>query len=193
MNFLAHAYLAEGSDESIVASLMGDFVKGPLDARHGAGIARGLTLHRRIDTYTDAHPVVARSRARVSPERRRYAGVLLDLFYDHFLARHWADYSDLPLEGFTARVYAALRSSHALLPERLQLIAPRMAATDWLASYRHVDAVGALLDPWASGSSAATLCWARARSSPRITTASRQTSGRSFPTWFGLRGVRDER
>ena len=146
MNFLAHAYLAEGSDESIVASLMGDFVKGPLDARHGAGIARGLTLHRRIDTYTDAHPVVARSRARVSPERRRYAGVLLDLFYDHFLARHWADYSDLPLEGFTARVYAALRSSHALLPERLQLIAPRMAAADWLASYRHIDAIGVALD-----------------------------------------------
>jgi acyl carrier protein phosphodiesterase len=146
MNFLAHAYLAQGSDESIVASLMGDFVKGPLDERHGVGIARGLTLHRRIDSYTDAHPVVAQSRARVSAARRRYAGILLDLFYDHFLARYWDDYSDLPLESFTARVYAALRDSHALLPERLQLIAPRMAAMDWLASYRHVDAIGVALD-----------------------------------------------
>lgn len=146
MNFLAHAYLAAGSDESILGGLMGDFVKGPLDGRLGAGITRGLVLHRHIDTYTDAHPVVAGSRARVSPARRRYAGILVDLFYDHFLARHWSEYSDLPLESFTARVYAALRHSHAVLPTRLQLIAPRMAATDWLASYRYVDAIGAALD-----------------------------------------------
>jgi acyl carrier protein phosphodiesterase len=146
MNFLAHAYLAADSDESLVGGLMGDFVKGPLDGRLGDGITRGLALHRHIDTYTDAHPVVAGSRARVSPARRRYAGILVDLFYDHFLARHWSDYSDLPLEGFTARVYAVLRHRHALLPTRLQFIAPRMAAADWLASYRHVDAIGVALD-----------------------------------------------
>jgi acyl carrier protein phosphodiesterase len=146
VNFLAHAYLADGSDESLVGSLMGDFVKGPLDGRHGPELTRALVLHRRVDSYTDFHPVVIGSRNRVSPARRRYAGILVDLFYDHFLARHWKDYSDRALEAFTAGVYAALRHNHALLPERLQLIAPRMAAMDWLASYREVNAIGLALD-----------------------------------------------
>ena len=146
MNFLAHAYLADGSAESLVGSLMGDFVKGPLDGRHGPALTRAMILHRRVDSYTDAHPVVVGSRARVSPARRRYAGILVDLFFDHFLARHWEDYSDLALEAFTAGVYEALRHNHALLPERLQFIAPRMAAMDWLASYRQVDAISLALD-----------------------------------------------
>jgi len=146
MNFLAHVYLADGSDDSIVGSLMGDFVKGRLDGRHGDAVTHAIALHRRIDSFTDAHPVVAASRARVSVERRRYAGILVDVFYDHFLARHWDDYSDVALERFTARVYAALRAHHAVLPERLQYMAPRMAAHDWLASYRHLEAVAIALD-----------------------------------------------
>jgi acyl carrier protein phosphodiesterase len=146
VNFLAHAYLAGSSDHAIVGSLMGDFVKGPLRDRYGAEITHALALHRRIDTYTDSHHVVRQSRRRVSPPRRRFAGILVDMFYDHFLARHWDEYNDMPLERFAARVYAALREHHALLPERLQAIAPRMAATDWLASYRHVEAVGFALD-----------------------------------------------
>jgi len=146
MNFLAHVYLADSSDESIVGSLMGDFVKGPLDARHGDAVTHAIAMHRRIDSFTDAHPIVVASRARVSAERRRYAGILVDIFYDHFLARHWSDYSDVTLEHFTARVYAALRAHHAMLPERLQYMAPRMAASDWLASYRHLEAVAIALD-----------------------------------------------
>ncbi|HTS52501.1 MAG TPA: ACP phosphodiesterase [Burkholderiales bacterium] len=146
MNFLAHAYLAADSDHAIVGSLMGDFVKGPLGDRYGAELTRALLLHRRIDTYTDAHDVVRQSRHRVSPARRRFAGVLVDVFYDHFLARHWEAYCDVPLERFTARVYALLYEHYALLPERLQAIATRMAASDWLASYRRVEAVGSALD-----------------------------------------------
>ncbi len=146
MNFLAHAYLAGSSDYALVGSLMGDFVKGPLSGQHGTEITRALALHRRIDVYTDAHPVVRQSRHRVSLARRRFAGILVDVFYDHFLARRWDEYNDMPLERFTARVYSALREHHALLPERLQDIAPRMAATDWLGSYRHVEAVGFALD-----------------------------------------------
>ena len=125
---------------------MGDFVKGPLSGHHGSEITRALALHRRIDTYTDGHLVVRQSRHRVSAARRRFAGVLVDMFYDHFLARHWDEYHDVPLERFTARVYSALHEHHALLPERLRDIAPRMAAADWLGSYRHVEAVGLALD-----------------------------------------------
>ena len=146
MNFLAHAYLARGSDRSILGGLMGDFVKGPLQGRYDAELTCALTLHRRIDSYTDAHDVVRCSRRRVSPARRRFAGILVDMFYDHFLARLWQEYCDVPLEQFTAYVYTVLREHRALLPERLQQIAARMADGDWLASYRRVEAVAAALD-----------------------------------------------
>jgi acyl carrier protein phosphodiesterase len=125
---------------------MGDFVKGPLSGHRETEITRALALHRRIDTYTDGHLVVRQSRHRVSAARRRFAGILVDMFYDHFLAHHWDEYHNVPLEQFTERIYAALREHHALLPERLQDIAPRMAAADWLGSYRHVEAVGLALD-----------------------------------------------
>jgi len=146
VNFLAHAYLARGSDRAILGSLMGDFVKGPLEGRYDAELTRALALHRRIDSYTDAHDVVRSSRRRVSPARRRFAGILVDMFYDHFLARLWAEYCNVPLEQFTAHVYAVLREHRPLLPERLLQIATRMGDGDWLASYQRVEAVAVALD-----------------------------------------------
>jgi acyl carrier protein phosphodiesterase len=146
MNFLAHLHLSDGSDEGLLGGLMGDFVKGPLDDRYPAGIMRGIALHRRIDTFTDAHPVVHRSKARVSAERRRYAGIMVDMFYDHFLARDWARYSNEPLSAFTKRTYEVLEDNHGLLPERLQRMAPWMIRGDWLGSYARVGAIGDSLD-----------------------------------------------
>jgi acyl carrier protein phosphodiesterase len=146
VNFLAHAYLARGSDRAVLGGLMGDFVKGPLEGRYDTELTHALALHRRIDSYTDAHDVVRCSRRRISPARRRFAGILVDMFYDHFLARLWEEYCNVPLEQFTASVYAVLREHRALLPERLQQIAARMAGGDWLASYRRVEAVAGALD-----------------------------------------------
>lgn len=146
MNFLAHAFLARDDIDLMLGSLMGDFVKGPLDDQYAPAITRGLILHRRVDTYTDSHALVVRSRSRIGPERRRYAGILIDLFYDHYLARYWSDYSAMPLEQFTASVYASLLERPHLLPERLQRIAPSMAKTDWLGSYRSTEAVGEALN-----------------------------------------------
>src|SRR5262249_22410197 len=140
------AYLARGSAQAILGALMGDFVKGPLEGRYDSELTRALTLHRRIDSYTDAHDVVRCSRHRVSPGRRRFAGILVDMFYDHFLARLWEEYCDVPLEQFTAHVYVVLREHRALLPERLQQVAARMSDGDWLASYQRVEAVAAALD-----------------------------------------------
>ena len=146
MNFLAHAFLARDSVDLLLGSLMGDFVKGPLTDRYAPAITRGLALHRGVDTYTDAHALVARSRARISPPRRRYAGILIDLFYDHYLARYWSDYAAVPLDQFTAHVYSTLLARRDVLPERLRAIAPRMADTDWLGSYRETASVGEALD-----------------------------------------------
>jgi acyl carrier protein phosphodiesterase len=135
MNYLAHLHLGGPQPGQLLGSLYGDFVKGPLGGRYAPPIEAAIQLHRRIDAFTDSHPLVRAACARFPAERRRYAGILLDLFFDHCLACHWGDYADEPLPRFTARVYRVLEGE-AALPGRLALIAPRMAAQDWLGSYR---------------------------------------------------------
>lgn len=135
MNYLAHLHLGGDAPPQLLGSLYGDFVKGPLAGRWPAEIEAAIRLHRRIDAFTDSHPLQARARARFPAGRRRMAGLLLDLFFDHCLARDWADYAEQPLEVFTARVYRLLADTPRL-PGRLAQLAPRMAAQDWLGSYR---------------------------------------------------------
>lgn len=146
MNFLAHLYLAPDDDEALLGSLMGDFVKGPLRGQHAPGIEHGMALHRRIDTFTDAHAIVRRSRARIAPPRRRYAGIIVDMFFDHCLARDWARYAALPLGQFTQRVYRLLEANDPILPERLQVMAQVMRREDWLSSYRELHGVALALE-----------------------------------------------
>ncbi len=141
MNYLAHLYLSEPHEEAWLGSLMGDFVKGPLDDRYGTGITRAIAMHRKIDVFTDAHPVVLRSKSRMSAERRRYAGIMVDVFYDHFLARHWQDFHEEPLAEFTGRVYRVLERYRTILPERLQRMAPMMMQWDWLGSYAEIGSI----------------------------------------------------
>ncbi|TRX76339.1 acyl carrier protein phosphodiesterase [Pseudomonas mangiferae] len=140
MNYLAHLHLGGPAPAQLLGSLYGDFVKGPLDGRYPADVEAAILLHRRIDIFTDSHPVTARARARFPAERRRIAGILLDLFFDHRLALNWHDYASEPLERFTSRVYGVLQTEPAL-PERLGLIVPHMAAQDWLGGYRAFEAL----------------------------------------------------
>ena len=152
MNYLAHLLLAEQSPEGWLGALMGDFVKGRLDPSLGAVLRRGILLHRRIDSFTDAHPTHRASRNRIAGGRRRFAGIIVDLSYDHFLAQRWGRHSAAPLDAFTGRVYAALARRRDLLPPRLARLAPRMISQDWLGSYRDLDALGAALDGLATRS-----------------------------------------
>jgi acyl carrier protein phosphodiesterase len=146
MNFLAHALLAGTDPADRLGAMLGDFVKGPLPAGLPAPVASGVELHRRIDSFADNHPAFIRSRTRVSPQRRRYAGIMIDMFYDHFLALHWGHFSGEPLRDFTAGIYA-LMSAHAhLLPPPLGRILPDMAAQDWMSSYRSLGAIAMALD-----------------------------------------------
>ena len=122
----------------MLGALLGDFVfgtSGP-DAWPPA-IRTEILRHRAIDRFTDTHPAVVAARARFPDGRRRYAGIALDVFFDHCLARDWARWSDEPLDAFTARFYAVLLAHLHELPERLRGLAPPMAAHDWLGSYRH--------------------------------------------------------
>ena len=136
MNYLAHAWLARHSDDAILGGLLGDFVFGQSvlqDWRPSVRIE--IVRHRRIDRYTDDHPAVVEARALFGP-LRRYAGIVLDVYFDHCLAREWQRWNDAPLDAFTARIYRVLDEHRDELPPRLQAVAPRMAAHDWLGSYR---------------------------------------------------------
>lgn len=136
MNYLAHTWLARQSDDAILGALLGDFVHGQSTLRDWPSPVRAeIIRHRHIDRYTDAHPAVTAARSRFG-ELRRYAGIVLDVYFDHCLAREWSRWSDIPLDAFSARVYRILREHRDSLPPRLQAIAPHMAEHDWLGSYR---------------------------------------------------------
>jgi len=135
MNYLAHLHLGGQRPGQLLGSLYGDFVKGRLQGQFAPEVEAAIQLHRRIDTYTDSHPRVSAALSRFSLTRRRYAGIVIDVFFDHCLARDWAQYADRPLQHFTADVYRVL-AAEPQLPGRLAQIAPYMAADDWLGSYR---------------------------------------------------------
>ncbi len=146
MNFLAHAFLAGPNTTLQLGGLVGDFVKGPLPAGLPEDIAAGVRLHRLIDSFADSNPAFQKSRARVSPVRRRVGGIMVDLFYDHFLARHWQEYAAEPLEASTAGFYELLEANAAVLPSRFMAILPTMRRGNWLASYASTAAVSDALD-----------------------------------------------
>ena len=135
MNYLAHLHLGGQRPEELLGSLYGDFVKGRLQGEYSPQIESAIQLHRSIDVFTDAHPLVDQSLSRFSQTRRRYAGIVLDVFFDHCLARDWAQYAEGPLDRFTSGFYQVL-VTQPQLPKRLAAIAPHMAADDWLGSYR---------------------------------------------------------
>ncbi len=145
MNYLGHLYLSPPGEDALLGSLLGDFVKGPIANRYPGPVARAIALHRRLDAYTDSHPAVRLSKSRMSAARRRYAGIMIDLFYDHFLARHWDEFHEEPLRVFSTRVYQMLDRRRDELPERLQRMVPSMVRWDWFGSYAEVESIhGAL-------------------------------------------------
>lgn len=146
MNYLAHLLIA-GEDPALrLGGMLGDFVKGRLPGTLPADVARGVALHRKIDTFADAHPAFRMSRSRVSEGRRRYSGIMIDMFYDHLLAAAWTDWCCEPLEYFADEAYSLMEASPELLPERLGRILPAMRGRNWLVSYRDLDAISAALD-----------------------------------------------
>jgi len=145
LNYLFHLYLSEQTPEGWLGNLMGDFVKGRLDDTYPPAIRRGIELHRRIDSFAHDNPWVRRSIRRLDPSFRHCRGILVDVFYDHFLAANWSRYSAVPLADFARQVYDALETHYQMLPPGLQRIAPRMITHNWLVFYREVDIIEAVL------------------------------------------------
>ena len=146
MNWLAHLYLSEPNPRFRIGNLLPDLV--PMSALSGLSpdLMRGVRQHRRIDAFTDTHPVVRRSISRVGPDFRRFGGILVDIFYDHFLARDWLSFSSTPLEIFIAEFYASLDGCRSEIPSEALVHLERMQEMNWLYSYREVSGIRTALD-----------------------------------------------
>jgi acyl carrier protein phosphodiesterase len=141
VNFLAHFHLAWPDPGLVAGALEGDYRKGPLAGQLQADIEAGVRLHRAVDAFTDDHPEVRALRQRFPPHLRRYAGILIDLCFDHYLSRHWSRYSALPLEDFNREVYRLLAQRRMELAENSQRMLARLEEHDLLNRYHHWDTV----------------------------------------------------
>ncbi|WP_347160394.1 ACP phosphodiesterase [Pontibacter chitinilyticus] len=145
MNFLAHAFLSGQDEELLFGNFIADSVKGKQQHLYAPGIVKGIRLHRLIDSYTDTHPVVLQTNARLRPLYRKYAPVISDIYFDHFLANRFELYASEPLQEYTRRVYSIIQSRFALLPPRMQGFFPHMMQHNWLLSYAAVEGIAQAL------------------------------------------------
>lgn len=145
MNFLAHIYLSGKDEEITVGNFIADSIKGKRYLNYPPGIQKGILLHRAIDFYTDTHPVVRKSSARLFEKYRHYNGVIVDIFYDHFLAANWSEYSKIPLEDFVAHFYRLLEKNAQYLPGPVKNFFPYMVKDNWLLSYANLDGISRIL------------------------------------------------
>ncbi len=145
MNFLAHIYLSGQDPELKIGNFIADSVKGKKFLEYPKRISQGITLHRKIDSYTDSHEIVKQSISRLSPKYGRYSSVIVDILYDHFLAANWKDYSATPLEQYTLDFYDLLHDYYEILPQKIQNFLPYMIRDNWLLSYATISGIGSVL------------------------------------------------
>ena len=141
MNFLAHLYLSDSFDEEMVGNLMADFIVGRVDDHFPPAIRKGIVLHREIDAYTDSHPLVREAKHRLFPTYRHYAAVIMDVFYDHFLAIHWQQFHLDPLSQFASQAYQLLNEKQHLLPASMLPMVEAMQRQNWLVNYATIDGI----------------------------------------------------
>lgn len=141
MNYLAHIYLADNNDESRLGNFFGDFVNKALENDFEHAVRNGIFMHRKLDCFTDSNPFFLESKRRISMENRRFAGVLIDIFYDHFLAKNWSDYSSIPLDEYADNFYGLLKRHSGSLPDKLTRRMPVMIEENWLLSYKEISGI----------------------------------------------------
>ena len=146
MNFLAHSYLSKNDDESVIGNMIADFVKGRLKQQYSPGILAGIEFHRKIDSFTDSHPIVIDCKKYIQERNRRFSGIILDMFFDHFLAINWQKYSPIPLEQHTQTVYDILEKNRHDLPKPFQFVLSMMIERNWFVSYKKIKVIGYALD-----------------------------------------------
>jgi acyl carrier protein phosphodiesterase len=145
MNFLAHVYLSGDNDEIRVGNFVADWIKGSDYNDYSPNIRKGIILHRSIDTFTDTHPIVKKSKSRLAGDYGKYAGIIIDIFYDHFLARSWEKYSRTPLNEYSTRLYLVLEQYLEIFPDEIRDFIPRFIRHRWLDTYASTEGIGRVL------------------------------------------------
>jgi len=146
MNYLAHIYLSGDNDLVTIGNFIADGIKGKDYKKYPKDIQIGVLLHRNIDTYTDAHQTVRKSTKRLHEKYGHYSGVIVDILYDHFLAKNWSKYSNIPLEDYVNTFYDSLEEHYEVLPLRIQKMMPFMMTDNWLLSYASIEGISRVLD-----------------------------------------------
>ncbi|AIY14479.1 acyl carrier protein phosphodiesterase [Cellulophaga baltica] len=146
MNFLAHIYLSFDDNEITLGNFIADSIRGNKYKHLPERVQKGIKLHRFIDTFTDAHPTVRKSTKRLHENYSHYSGVIVDIFYDHFLAKNWSTYSDVPLEVFVDNFYDLLEDNYEILPDTTKHMMPYMIADNWIFNYSKLEGIGRVLN-----------------------------------------------
>lgn len=141
MNFLAHLFLSNNSEKIAIGNFIADFVKGAQIQNYEEDVVKGILIHREIDRFTDAHDIVKQSKSRLWDRYRHYSSVIVDIYYDHFLAKNWDMYSDERLKDFTSRHYALLSRHSYSFPDRASTTLRYMKQTDWLYNYQYLEGI----------------------------------------------------
>lgn len=149
VNYLAHLYLAGPTDASRIGNLLGDFVKGTpesLVGQYPAEVIDGIMMHRHLDRFTDEHEAFLKARSLLARERRRFAGIVVDIFFDHFLTQHWEKFSEQPLPEFIEEMYTTLERHPEWLSPELARVMPRIREENWLHSYGTIEGLALTLE-----------------------------------------------
>lgn len=146
MNFLAHVFLSGNDKQLQVGNFIGDYVKGSAYTSYSPRISQGILLHRAIDDFTDRHPNVIEAKQFLQPLFRLYSGIFVDMFYDHFLASQWQQFSPIPLKRFSYRFYRSMVWHFRILPPRVKGFLPHLIASNRLYVYRTLGGLQGSLD-----------------------------------------------
>lgn len=145
VNYLAHVYLSGTNDLIKIGNFMADSVKGNQYLNYEKELQLGILLHRHIDSFTDLHPIYRQSKHRLHKKYGHYSGVIMDILYDHFLAKNWSTYSKLSLEDFASQFYDLITKKNDLLPEKTKRIIPYMISENWFESYASLNGIEKIL------------------------------------------------
>ncbi len=145
MNFLSHLYLSGNSEGLIIGNFIADSVKGNAINDFPEEIRKGIILHRKIDTYTDSHPIVEQSKIRLREKYKKYAGVIVDIYYDHYLAINWSDYSTENFHTYTQNIYALIEQNRQHLPPKSAMFTKYMLEHNILSAYANLEGIEKVL------------------------------------------------
>jgi acyl carrier protein phosphodiesterase len=145
LNFLAHIYLSGDDDDIKIGNFLGDFVKGRLNkltnSQYSEGVIKGMALHREIDFFTDNHPIVRQSIDRLQPKYHKFSGIVIDMFYDHVLAKNFHQYSTISLGEYAENFYELLKKRKAEIPEPMERMVKSMVTRNWLLGYKSYEGI----------------------------------------------------